>query len=123
MHAAVTGIVAGARSFAKAASEGSFAVSERGGQALLQAITEMRDWIDSQDFRLNVLQQEAPLGSSHGAATMKPYLKQVADDQQGFITMLRQFRLSLNDAEKGINDAMANYKGTDTGIATRYGQA
>lgn len=120
MSSAVMGIVAGAKSFAKAASDGSFAISESGGEALLQAIKEMRDWIDAQDMRLGYLEQEAQLGSSQGANTMKPYLQQVAGDKQGFITMLRQFRVSLNDAEAGINDAMANYHGTDGGIAAKY---
>lgn len=117
------GIVASAKLFAKAAAEGSFSVSETGGQALLTAIREMKDWIDSQDFALNMLEQSAPLGTSHGAETMKPYLQQVANDQQGFITMLREFRESLNQAEQGINTAMAAYQEMDTGIGGRFSQA
>ena len=50
MSAAVAGIAQGAASFAKAAADGSFAVSETGGRALLEAIREMRQWIDGQDL-------------------------------------------------------------------------
>jgi hypothetical protein len=120
MAAAVQGIAQGAASFAKAAAEGSFSVSESGGRALLEAIREMRDWIDSQDGRLPLLQQTPPLGSSHGAETMKPYVQDVASDAQGFITMLRAFRDSLDQAEQGINTAMSNYHTMDTGIASNY---
>jgi hypothetical protein len=120
MAAAVQGIAQGAASFAKAATEGSFSVSESGGRALLEAIREMRDWIDSQDGRLPLLQQTPPLGSSHGAETMKPFVQDVASDAQGFITMLRAFRDSLDQAEQGITTAMRNYHTMDTGIASNY---
>ena len=120
ISAAVAGIAQGAASFAKAAADGSFAVSETGGRALLEAIREMRDWIDSQGNRLYLLQQQPQLGSSYGAETMKPYVQQVASDQQGFVTMLKAFRNSLDEAEQGINDAMGNYRHMDTGIAKQY---
>jgi hypothetical protein len=120
ISAAVAGIAKGAASFAKAAADGSFAVSETGGRALLEAIREMRDWIDAQGARLTLLQQQPQLGGSYGAQTMKPYVQQVASDQQGFVTMLQAFRTSLDDAEQGINDAMGNYRHMDTGIAKQY---
>lgn len=106
--------------FASSAAEGHFAVSEEGGRALLQAITEMRDWIDRQHLKLNLLQQEPQLGGSHGAQAMKPFVQQVATDQQGFITMLTAFGDSLDRAEQGINDAMGNYRRMDTELAKPY---
>lgn len=120
MSAAVAGIAQGAASFAKAAADGSFAVSETGGRALLEAIREMRQWIDGQDSNLYYLEQEPPLGTSHGAQAMKPYMAQVASDNQGFVTMLKAFRDSLDQAEQGIQDAMNNYHHMDTGIAKQY---
>jgi hypothetical protein len=118
--AAVAAVAEGAANFAKAAADGSFSVSESGGRALLQAIHEMKDWIDNQAGRLDVLKQLAQLGGSHGAQAMKPYLQNVAGDQQGFITMLGAFRKSLDDAEQGIKDAMGNYHHMDSGIAKQY---
>ena len=120
ISAAVAGIAKGAASFKQAAAEGSFAVSEEGGRALLEAITEMRDWINAQDARLYRLQQAPPLGTSHGAEALKPYVQNVATDQEGFITMLKAFGSSLDQAEQGIREAMSNYKTMDTQLARPY---
>jgi hypothetical protein len=124
MHVAggIGSIVGSAKSFANLASAGGFAVNETGGQALLSAIREMRDWIDTEGRNLTILTQEPPLGSSHGAETMKPYVAEVASDNQGFVTMLQEFRTSLDDAERGIKAAMASYQETDTGIGGGFQQ-
>lgn len=116
------GIVASTKMFAKAAAEGSFAVNETGGQALLAAITRMKTWINSQGRHLTRLEQPAPLGTSQGAQTMRPYLQQVANDHEGFITTLEQFRESLNEAEQGIKAAMASYQNTDTNASGGFAQ-
>ncbi|MGH3759772.1 hypothetical protein [Actinophytocola sp.] len=118
--AKIMGIAAAAGKFAVAAAEGHFAINESGGRALLEAIREMRDWINGQDAKLTHLAQVPPLGGSHGAQTLKPYVQNVATDQQGFITMLKEFARSLDQAEQGIKDAMGNYKNMDTELAKRY---
>lgn len=99
--------------FAATAKSGGFAVSEQGGEALLKAIYDMADWVDNQSFELDLLAQQAKLGSTNNAQAMKPYLHEVAVDQQGLITQLKQFRKSLVEAEEGIKAAMANYQKTD----------
>jgi hypothetical protein len=98
----------------KAAADGSFAVNETGGQALLVAIREMAKWVDTNVADLDILAQQPPLGSSHGATAMKPYVQQVATDNEGFLTMLREFRATLTDAEQGVLDAMANYQDNES---------
>jgi hypothetical protein len=117
------GIFAAVQGFAKSAAAGSFSVNETGGRALLTAIREMRDWIDSQEPNFVRLRQQPPLGSSHAAETMKPYVTEVAADDKGFLTMLQEFRSSLDEAERGINAAMATYRETDAGIGGRFTQA
>lgn len=107
------------KAFAMNAAAGTFAVNETGGQALLNAIREMRDWIDEQQFNLQDLAREPQLGGSHGANTMRTFVPQVASDSQGFLTMLLKFRESLSDAEQGINDAMRNYQAMDERGASR----
>ncbi|MDQ3404807.1 MAG: hypothetical protein M3548_15695 [Actinomycetota bacterium] len=99
--------------FAHGAASGAFAVNEQGGQALLNAIADMAAWVDSEQFQLRQLEQEASLGSTNGAQVMKPYLKQVASDGSGFLTQLTAFRESLVKAEEGIKQAMVNYRQTD----------
>lgn len=106
--------------FASAAAQGHFAVSPRGGRALLQAITDMKDWLNGAEIDLMRLDRQPPLGGSHGAQAIKPYVQNVATDKQGFITMLRAFGQSLNDAEQGIRDAMNNYHKLDTELAKPY---
>ncbi len=104
----------------KAANDGSFAVNETGGKALLTAIREMAKWVDENLADLGTLAQQPALGTSNGAATMKPYVQNVATDQEGFLTMLREFRTSLADAEKGVIGAMKNYRDIDQGNAQNY---
>lgn len=117
---AVSGIAANVKNFASAAAAGAFAVNETGGQALLSAITRMSDWIDLQGTRVQYLAQPAPLGSSQGAETMRPFLQEVAQDNEGFITILQEFRESLDEAKRGIEAAMASYQDTDTYIGEGF---
>lgn len=96
----------------EAATSGSFAVNEEGGQKLLTAIRDMAAWVDTNLADLGTANQ-LPLGKSEGANLMKPYMQQVFTDDQGFFTRLREFRNSLVDAEAAIIEAMKNYKSTD----------
>jgi hypothetical protein len=107
-------------SFKQAAADGSFSVNETGGKALLTAIREMAKWVDDNIMHLGTLGRELPLGSSKGADLMKPYVQQVATDDQGFIPQLKEFRKSLADAEEGVLAAMKNYKNTDHGIQGNF---
>lgn len=107
-------------SLKQAAADGSFAVNETGGKALLVAIREMAKWVDENIADLDILAQQPPLGTSHGATAMKPYVQEVATDQQGFLTMLREFRTSLSDAEAGVLGAMSNYGQMETGIGGNF---
>jgi hypothetical protein len=104
----------------QAALDGSFAVNDTGGQALLTAIREMARWVDENLADLGTLARQPALGTSYGATAMKPYVQEVAQDQQGFLTMLREFRTSLVDAEAGVIGAMKNYKNIDHGIGGNF---
>src|ERR1044071_4182004 len=103
-----------------AANDGSFAVNDTGAQALLTAIREMARWVDENIGRLRPLAQQQPLGTSNGAEVIKPYLQDVATDQEGFLTMLRELRTSINDAEPGVIGAMNNYRNIDHDVAGTY---
>ena len=101
------------KEFAQGAASGSFAISETGGKALLQAIRNMKDWVDENRGDVSELSIQPKLGESHGAKVMSPFVAKVASDDQGFVPMLMKLRESLEDAEKGINDAMKNYQAMD----------
>lgn len=114
------GIGAGMQAFKQVTAEGRFAISETGGKALLEAFREMAKWVDGKSYELNLLAQQPQLGTSNGANTMKPYVQEVATDQQGFVTMLKEFRRSLADAEQGVLAAMNNYQQLDYGTAKNF---
>jgi hypothetical protein len=114
---AMTGAMIG---FKQAAADGSFSVNETGGKALLAAIREMGHWVDSNLADLSTLARSQPLGSSKGAELVKPYLQEVAADDRGFITQLKEFRKSLTDAEEGVLAAMRNYTNTEHGIKGNF---
>ncbi|HEX6356854.1 hypothetical protein [Actinophytocola sp.] len=120
MGAAMGAFAGSMKQFAAAAAGGQFAVSPEGGDALLKAIRDMARWVDDNLIEGEWLAQQLPLGSSHGAEAMKPYLVQVATDDQGFIPKLREFRSTLADAEQGIMAAMENYDNTDQGARGNF---
>jgi len=106
--------------FMAAAASGAFAVNETGGRALLQAIRDLAEVVDTNIADLSMNRRTLPLGGSNGANAMKPYMQNVLTDEQGFITRLTEFRKSLVDAESAINAAMANYKSTDSAVQGNF---
>ncbi|ONI70717.1 hypothetical protein ALI144C_49840 [Actinosynnema sp. ALI-1.44] len=114
-------IGASVASFANMAANGSFEVSETGGDALIKAIQRLREWATDQEVELADLTQPLPLGTSHTAHVMRPYVQQVAVDSQGFLTQLAQLQQSLHKAEEGIRSAMANYKATEEAKRAAFG--
>ncbi|OLR92051.1 hypothetical protein [Actinokineospora bangkokensis] len=99
--------------FARAAADGGFAVNEAGGRALVEAISRMQDWVELQQLTRGHLEQEPKLGSSTGAAAMKPYLVEVATDARGFLTQLAAFGRVLAEAREAVEVAMGNYRRVD----------
>lgn len=99
--------------FANAAKQGQFSVNDAGGKALLGAIQEMQQWLDSQDAVMDRLMRTGEYGESHAAGVVEPYMNQVASDHDGLLPMLKKFRNVLKDAEDAIHKAMQNYQRTD----------
>nr|WP_018687218.1 hypothetical protein [Actinokineospora enzanensis] len=103
--------------FLNAANTGEFAVNETGGQALISAMRNMRDWIDQNQYQFAQLKREPQLGSTNNANVLKPFMVAVATDDQGFVTQIMKLRESLVHAEEAIKAAMANYQDTDAQVA------
>lgn len=120
MHDIGAGVGAGMKMIRGLSADGHFAINETGGKALIEAFQEMATWVDENLYNLNLLAQEPQLGSSQGASAIKPYVQQVATDKQGFITMLKEFRAAIGDAEQGVLDAMNNYKTIDFGTEKKF---
>ena len=109
--------------FAKSAATGGFAVNETGGQALIDAIDRLLDWIDGSGADLYTLRQNPKLGGSSGGKAMSPFAQKVATDQEGFLTVLQQLQQSLTTAKQGIKTAMNNYRENDATGAGKFLQA
>jgi hypothetical protein len=106
------------KNFKESAASGHFAVSESGGQGLLQVIRMMQDWMAAADH--GTLDQQPMLGTSYAARVMSPFVRQVANDQQGFLTQLTRLRDVLGDAEAGVQQAMANYRQNEHSVAGTF---
>jgi hypothetical protein len=106
------------KNFKESASSGHFSVSDEGGNALLQVIRMLRDYLSNSDH--GSLDQRPALGGSYGARAMSPFVQQVACDQQGFLPQLRRLQSVLNDAEDGVQQAMANYRTNEHSVAGSF---
>jgi hypothetical protein len=102
------------QNLAGSAASGGWAVSEQGGQALIQAIDNIVKGLDSAEGDLHSINQQPKLGTSPGANVTKPFVHQVASSgQDSFISALDTLKSSLSTARSAINTAMRNYQETD----------
>ncbi len=113
---AVSGIVA-------AADEG-FAISENGGQPLLDAISDLSTEVATALANSSSLEHQPALGSTPNAAVFKPFLATIASDpSQGAIPVLRKLQQDLAAAHQAIQKSIHNYQDTDQGNAANIGDA
>jgi hypothetical protein len=110
---AFQGITEAANGIVAAALQG-FAISENGGQPLLDAIQDLKIELESALRDSSKLEMEPALGNTPNAKIYKPFLATVATDPvQGAIPVFRQLLDDLNKAEAAIRQAMANYRDAD----------
>lgn len=103
----------GMAGFANAAASGQVEINEQGGAALLAVLGRFKQEMREQDQNLNIIAIPPPLGRLKAGEVMSPFMVQVATDENGFATRLRELSDSLTKAEEGIKQAMANFKATD----------
>jgi hypothetical protein len=110
---AFQGITEAANGIVAAALQG-FAISENGGQPLLDAIQDLRDEVEHALYASQNLQSQPPLGTTPNAEIYKPFLATIASDPvQGAIPVFRQLQDDLDRAAAAIKQAMANYRDAD----------
>jgi hypothetical protein len=113
---AVSGIVA--------AADAGFAISENGGQPLIDAIQDLQDQVRTALSQSHRLEMQPPLGDTPNATVYKPFLATVASDPtQGAIPVLKKLQQDLISAHSAVQKAMDNYKNTDQGNASNVGSA
>ncbi|MCP2166093.1 hypothetical protein [Goodfellowiella coeruleoviolacea] len=103
------------KSLTALASSGGFAVSAEGGQALLNAINQMKDAVMDSRQDVEYLKQAVRLGTSPDARVITAYNQKVAADSDGqsFLEALQQLDGVLDEAEAAIKQAMANYENVE----------
>ena len=85
-------------------------MNETGGKALLRAIREMAKWVDDKLRPTSTcFAQQPALGTSNGANAMKPYVQDVATDQEGFLTSCVSSGPRWPTPRQGVIGAMKNY--------------
>lgn len=102
-----------------AAGSAGFALSDNGGQPLINAIEALQTEVRQALNNSQVLEDQPQLGSTPNAKVFKPFLATIASDpHQGAIAVLKQLQDDLTRAEAVIKQAMKNFHETDTDAAT-----
>jgi hypothetical protein len=121
--AAFQGIGSAVSGIVMAADEG-FAISEAGGQPLLDAINDLSHEVAAALGNSSTLEHQPALGSTPNATVFKPFLATIASDPaQGAIPVLRKLHQDLADAHQAIKKSMDNYRGADEDNASNIGPA
>ncbi|HEX5494566.1 MAG TPA: hypothetical protein VFX70_08355 [Mycobacteriales bacterium] len=106
-----------------AAAEG-FAISENGGQPLLNAIQELQEQVRTALSQSHRLEMQPALGATPNATVYKPFLATIASDPtQGAVPVLKKLQEELTSAHSSIQQAMNNYRATDEGSASNVNSA
>lgn len=100
------------------ASKAGFAVSENGGQPIINAIQSLKAEVETALSKSQMLESEPHLGTTPNAKVFKPFLATIASDpQQGAIAVLKKLQDDLTRAEGVIKQAMKNYDEADMSSA------
>jgi hypothetical protein len=110
----VAQVTQGAQSFLQAAQSGGFGVSPEAGKAMIDAINQCRDGLESARREEQRITQRSMLGTSPDAVVMSDFNLEVAAGADNSATAyLAKLRDALNELEAGINEAMRHYRRAD----------
>ena len=99
---------------AVAARSGGFGISHNGGQALINAIGDLKNAVEDALVKSDQLAQQPKLGTTPAATVFKPFLATVASDPvQGAIPVLKQLHADLINAHAAIQQAMQNFQNNE----------
>src|SRR4030088_2113894 len=101
--AGFAGMTPGIYSITRAANSGGFGISHNGGQALINAIDELKSAVEDALVKSDQLAQQPKLGTTPAANVFKPFLATVASDPvQGAIPALKTLHTDLINAHAAI---------------------
>ena len=120
--AAFAGIGTAIGGIVTAADSSGFGISHDGGQALINAIDDLKKAVETALRQSSQLEMQPPLGTTPAANVYKPFLATVASDPvQGALPVLKKLHTDLINAHAAIKKAMQNFQDTEhsnTGIWT-----
>ena len=105
-----------------AAAQGSFWISQEGGQAMVNVIRDFLQDMDRHERKLEPIQHKPPLGQLAGGRVMSPFMMKVAMDENGFMLRFSELRTVLIKTRDALQQAMVNYQQHDAENATRFRQ-
>jgi hypothetical protein len=112
---------AGMAGMVQAAASGHFAVDPGTGEQLMMSLGQMLDKVDTVLNDARLLDRKTPLGDLPEALAISDLNQQVAvGDPHSVVTVLEQFKLSLQQAYDAVRQGMANYAQVDAEIAENY---
>jgi hypothetical protein len=110
--------------FLAAAQSGGFGISEEAGWALITAIRHCQDGLLTAKAELGRIQEATKLGNSPDAQAMTKFNLDVATGEtNSAMATLDGLKTVLDQMERGVADAMREYRGTDETNASQIGRA
>jgi hypothetical protein len=104
-----------------AAAQGHFAVDSATGAGLMRSLSQMIDHMNVLLRKARGLDRETPLGGLPEAQAVSDLNQLVAaGDLQSLMSVLRQFRTSLEQAHEAVRLGMANYEQVDAQMSEAY---
>jgi len=104
-----------------AATQGHFAVDAATGAGLMRSLSQMRDHLNVLLVDARKLDRKTPLGDLPEAHAVSDLNREVAaGDSQSLMSVLLQFRASLEQAHEAVRLGMANYEQVDAQMSEAY---
>ncbi len=116
-------MTAGMVGLKQAAQSGSFAISQDGAQAYINAIEAAQQDLQKAELKAYALTERTRLGTSPDAEAMSNYNLESANGgagTSGIIPALEQLKAALEDAKAALREAVKNYGNVDDDYAGKY---
>lgn len=116
-------MTAGMVGLKQAAQSGSFAISQDGAQAYINAIEAAQQDLQKAELKAYALTERTRLGTSPDAEAMSNYNLESAKGgagTSGIIPALEQLKAALEDAKAALREAVKNYGNVDDDYAGKY---
>lgn len=121
MYDAMGGIGAAVGAFAGAAASGMVSIDPDAAQDALTEIANVRDELSSLLQQGDAAAVEVQIGANPvGEAMARKSMDRFASSGDSFMSVLQKLLQQTESAERALEQAIANYRDTDTGEAGKF---